>query len=90
MSDIGSTQSGKICRKCLIAMQADAVDVAAELDSFLAMLKLEDLAGEDLFTKRIAICKDCSYLLGATCNACGCYVEFRANVKHSSCPKKKW
>ncbi len=84
------SENKKICRKCLIAAQAEAFDVAAEMDRFLAMLKPEDLAGDGLFSKRISICKDCSYLLGATCNACGCYVEFRANVAHSNCPKKKW
>lgn len=90
MNDNETTQKGKICRKCLIAMQADAVDLEAEMDRFLQMLKPEDLAGDDLFSKRIAICRECSYLLGATCNACGCYVEFRANVKRGNCPKKKW
>ena len=89
MNDNENTKH-KICRKCLIAAQAEAFDVAAEMDRFLAMLKPEDMAGDALFSKRISICKDCSYLLGATCNACGCYVEFRANVKHSNCPKKKW
>jgi len=79
-----------ICRKCLIAAQAEAADVEAEMDSFLKLLKPEDLAGEELFSERIAICRECSFLLGATCNACGCYVEFRANVKDGSCPKKKW
>ena len=25
-----------------------------------------------------------------TCQACGCYAEFRAYGKRSRCPKKKW
>ncbi|MCR5213008.1 MAG: DUF6171 family protein [Eubacterium sp.] len=78
----------RVCRKCLIYDAAEAD--ASEIDKYLKRLHPEELVSDEVFERRINICKSCEYLLGATCNKCGCYVEFRANVKQGTCPKKKW
>ena len=77
----------RVCRLCLIYEEAGQ---AADLEKYLARLKKEDLVDDTEFTRRIGICRGCEHLLGATCRACGCYVEFRANMKRGTCPKKKW
>ncbi|MCR5452190.1 MAG: DUF6171 family protein [Lachnospiraceae bacterium] len=78
----------RACRKCFVYDEAEAD--AANIDKYLAVIKKEDLVSDEVFEKRILICRDCELRMGATCNACGCYVEFRANVKTGRCPKKKW
>lgn len=82
------TDSDIFCRRCLIGIAAK--DAEAELDSMLKMIDEKDLADDKTYKNRIDVCRQCGFLLGDTCNVCGCYVEFRANIKHGKCPKKKW
>ncbi len=78
----------KICRRCLIR------DLAAEdqknLLKYLEIIKPQDRAEPEVYESRLAICRECDLLVEATCQACGCYAEFRAYGKMSRCPKKKW
>ena len=50
----------------------------------------EDRAEDAEYERRLAVCRECSFLFEATCLACGCYAEFRALPKHARCPKKRW
>lgn len=84
---MGSMQK-KPCIRCLLRELAQADE--AELDKYLAAIKPEDLAAEDEAERRLAVCRDCDRLSGITCNACGCYAEFRASYKDGHCPLKKW
>lgn len=78
----------KICKKCLLRdLEKEG---RAHLEKYLAAVKEEDKVDEELYEKRLQICRDCERLVEATCEACGCYVEFRALVKHGKCPYKKW
>lgn len=50
-------------------------------------------ASDELYKKRLGICKECDSLLSGTCLKCGCYVELRAAFKQQHCPDtacKKW
>lgn len=78
----------KICKKCLMRDLEKAE--RQKLKSYLAVIKEPDRAEDVLYQKRLEVCLGCDYLTDATCNACGCYVEFRAAVKHGKCPYKKW
>jgi len=42
------------------------------------------------YNSRLAVCKECDWLVGGTCNKCGCYPEFRAAFIKQHCPAKKW
>lgn len=85
---MAETGTKRICKKCLLR------DLAAEdqkdLQKYLNVIKKQDRASDDEYERRLAVCRECEKLIGATCEACGCYVEFRAAAKHSRCPYKKW
>ena len=83
-----AAERNRICRQCLVYEEAG--QVAEDIKKYLARLKEEDLVSDKVFSERIEICRDCDYLTGATCRACGCFIEFRANTKQGTCPKKKW
>lgn len=53
-------------------------------------IKMVDRANEETYEMRLSVCKSCDLLNAGTCFACGCYVELRAVVKTSKCPRKKW
>ncbi|MCF0131974.1 MAG: hypothetical protein HUJ71_09580 [Pseudobutyrivibrio sp.] len=76
------------CKLCLLR------DISGEdyanIEKYKLAIKETDRASEDLYEKRLAVCKSCSLLNRGTCNACGCYVEIRAFSHFACCPKKKW
>lgn len=78
----------RICKKCLLR------DLAAEdqknIGKYLAAIKKEDRAKEEIYEERLAACRECGKLQEATCQACGCYVELRAAIRLGKCPYKKW
>lgn len=88
MENAASLTNPKKCRRCLLFAEAEAD--ASMIEKYLARIKPCDLADERTAEMRLDVCRTCSYLLNATCNACGCYVEFRANFKNGNCPKHKW
>ena len=83
-----SEEKSRICPRCLIRDLSEADQ--KDLLSYLARIRKEDQAEEKEYERRLAVCRECSLLLNATCLACGCYAEFRAYGKRSHCPKKKW
>lgn len=50
---------------------------------------------EELYQKRIAICRDCSFIkidkiFGEQCTSCGCILRSKCRVIDANCPKGKW
>lgn len=80
--------SQRICKQCLLRDLAE--EDQKDLKKYLAAIKEADRAPEALYEERLSVCRSCEKLHEATCDACGCYVEFRAYMKQSHCPKKKW
>jgi hypothetical protein len=80
--------TGNICKKCLLREMAEK-DYQMIEKYFLAIKEI-DRAADEVYEKRLAVCKECELLNAGTCGACGCYVELRAAVKQSRCPHKKW
>ncbi len=78
----------RFCRKC--SDHSPEASVAAELESFLQLMKPEERSGDAEMERRLAICRSCVFLQKNTCGVCGCYVEFRAAARYAVCPKKKW
>ena len=78
----------RFCKKCLI--RDLAVEEQKDLQKYIDVIKKQDRVSDELYEKRLNICRECDKLLDATCEACGCYVEYRAIIKHGKCPYKKW
>ncbi len=78
----------RICKKCLL--RELAVKDQKNIQRYLEAIKEKDRVQEQVYEERLAICKSCDRLSEATCQACGCYVELRAALRHGRCPYKKW
>lgn len=78
----------RFCKKCLIRDLAETEQ--GDLKKYLAVIKQQDKVSDEIYETRLNICRECDKLLEATCEACGCYVEYRAIIKHGKCPYKKW
>ena len=85
---IPDATAGRRCIRCLLRDLAE--EDQRDLKKYLDAIREEDRAAEELVEKRLAICRGCDKLMEATCEACGCYVEFRATMREGRCPKKKW
>lgn len=79
----------KPCRKCLLRDFGEE-EYQTIIKKNIDILKKEDRASKELTEKRLDVCRACDRLHMGTCQACGCYVEIRAAVIRSKCPKKKW
>ncbi len=77
-----------VCKKCLMREMAEAD--ALMIEKYKAAIKNEDRVSEDIYEKRLSVCKECDRLNAGTCAACGCYVELRALSPVSKCPYHNW
>ncbi|MDE5973734.1 MAG: hypothetical protein K2G73_03600 [Eubacterium sp.] len=81
-----------VCKKCLLLEAGEKksfVGVKDYIDTLDNSLKVND----DLYEKRLSLCKECDNLISGMCLKCGCYVEIRAIFRNKSCPDfddKKW
>ena len=50
------------------------------------------IAEPEVAQHRIEICNSCEFLLEITrnCKKCGCFVDVKTKISHTSCPVKKW
>lgn len=78
----------RFCKKCLI--RDLAVEEQKDLQKYIDVIKKQDRVNDEVYEARLNICRECDKLLDATCEACGCFVEYRAIIKHGKCPYKKW
>lgn len=79
----------RVCRKCLIR---DMVEYEEYQNMFEYIRNISDdiKSSQELYEKRMEICKECDMLLSGMCRKCGCFVEMRAAVENNYCPGKKW
>lgn len=77
------------CVRCLLREMAGS-DYEGRIGRFVAAIKDEDRADEELVNQRLEICRQCEKLNAGTCLKCGCYVEIRAALMRGRCPAKKW
>lgn len=81
-----------VCKKCLLLEAGEKKSFAGVkdyLDTIDNSLKVND----DLYKKRLSLCRECNNLISGMCLKCGCYVEIRAALKNKACPDfddKKW
>ena len=86
MADLSTV---RVCKRCLLR-EFNETEYREKLERYIVGLDNGIKAPEELYEKRLFICKECEKLSEGTCLACGCYVELRAAVKASGCPHKKW
>lgn len=50
------------------------------------------LVFDDVFERRMSICKDCPFFIQESkrCSKCGCFMEKKAMFKKTKCPEGKW
>ncbi|MCR4649860.1 MAG: DUF6171 family protein [Lachnospiraceae bacterium] len=79
----------KICRRCLISDMGEEA-YREMIGGHIDIIKAADRSSDELYNKRLEVCRECEKLNAGTCLSCGCYVEIRAAMKRSGCPAKKW
>ena len=80
----------RFCKRCLTREMAGSVETYRSLREYIDNLDPDIKAGEELYEKRLFVCKNCDLLLEGMCRSCGCYVELRAVIMKNVCPRKKW
>lgn len=55
-------------------------------------LKQHAITDDETQKIRIELCNSCEHLVKPTrtCTKCGCFVDAKTRLKHSSCPIEKW
>jgi hypothetical protein len=76
------------CKRCLLHEAAEK-DILKSIKERIDKLSESEKASDELYIKRLNICKSCDYLISGVCMKCGCYVEFRAAFKKNNCPNVK-
>ena len=84
------TEQYRKCKKCLIREMYEQQDFFSTLKTLIEKVDPALKTPEELYEKRLLICKECDMLFDGTCKKCGCYVELRAATTKSHCPAKKW
>lgn len=74
------------CKRCLLYELADKSQYES-VKNYIDSIPASEKADEKLYHERLDICKQCDMLLSGMCRKCGCYVEVRAALIKSSCPK---
>jgi hypothetical protein len=77
------------CIKCLLR-EMDKQAYMDNLYDYIERLEADIKTDQDLYDKRLSICKSCDYLSEGMCRACGCFVELRAAIKTNVCSYDKW
>lgn len=77
--------SGRVCRRCLLEELGEG-DYLESVRRYRARLPEKERTPDDVYDARLAACKECTELVNATCNLCGCYVEIRAARRSFACP----
>lgn len=74
-----------ICRKCLLS-EMDMSETYKDVLEYIAVLPQEQKVSEEVYSERLALCRECASLNDGVCEICGCYVEARAIKKRMGCP----
>ena len=81
----------KPCLKCLLR-ELDEEAYMKQLHRYIVQLDPDVKTAQQVYEKRLELCKACDYLEAGTCLACGCYVELRAaavSYTHLTLPTKR-
>ncbi len=79
----------RVCRRCLL-IESGKDGIMLDIRKRIENLSEEEKSSAGVYDSRLAVCKNCDYLVGGTCMKCGCYPEFRAAFRKQRCPANKW
>ena len=74
----------------MISSDASKQAELEKIKKYREAIKQADRVKDKEYEARLDVCRACEKLIDGTCLVCGCYVELRAAVRMSHCPKKKW
>lgn len=80
------------CKKCLL-LEAGEKQSFKTVTDYINNLDDSLKVCEEVYKKRLELCRLCDNLISGMCLKCGCYVETRAILKSKSCPdfdNRKW
>ena len=72
----------KPCLKCLLR-ELDEEAYMKQLHRYIVQLDPEVKTAQQVYEKRLELCKACDYLEAGTCLACGCYGAAGCGEKES-------
>ena len=78
----------QLCRKCLIS-ELDYDEYLENLKSYIASVPYDMRVSNEVYEKRLSLCRECGELSDGMCAQCGCYVELRALKPAMHCPGEK-
>lgn len=80
-----------VCKRCLLA-DIDVDGLFKKVSELIELMPEDVKASEELYNKRLDICRRCESLQNGICRECGCFVELRAASKKNYCPSvyKYW
>lgn len=86
------TIDGKpVCKRCLLA-EIDVDRLYKKVSELIELMPEDVKAPDEIYQKRLNICRSCESLENGICRECGCFVELRAASKKNYCPSvyKHW
>ena len=76
------------CKKCLLS-ETKEKEFFKTVVEYVENLSPEIRTPQDVYEKRLNICKACDNLINGMCRLCGCFVEIRSAKKNNYCAKSK-
>jgi len=80
------------CKRCLL-LESNREDILKTVREHIERIPENKKASDEVYSERLALCRDCDMLISGVCAKCGCYVEFRAAFADQQCPNvknRKW
>jgi len=75
------------CSRCLLFESNPAL--ALTVSEYVNSLSQKQRASDEIYERRLQLCKICDELLNGMCRLCGCFVEARAAKKLARCAKSE-
>ena len=80
-----------VCKRCLLA-DIDVDGLYKKVSELIELIPEDIRASDELYHKRLEICRACHSLENGICRECGCFAELRAATRKNYCPSvyKYW
>lgn len=72
------------CRCCLLRESGEQA-MYKTVGEYVEKIPPDKRTPQDVYEKRLSLCRECDMLISGTCMKCGCYVELRAAFSDKRC-----
>ena len=76
------------CKRCLLRDLTDD-DYFQNVYEYIAGLREDVKTPEEVYGRRLDLCRKCEHLVNGMCALCGCFVEVRAAKQQNYCAKDR-